>query len=245
MGQLYGIIGFPLGHTFSPSYFNRKFADMGIDARYEAFPLASIAELPTLLARHPQICGLNVTIPYKSAVLPYLDDIHPDAVRVGAVNCIGIRKGRLTGYNTDVIGFRDSLMPLLHPRHNRALVLGTGGSSRAVVHVLEGLGIACTRVSRHPVLGQSVGYQELSEFDISRNKLIVNTTPLGMAPHTDTLPQLPYDALGSLHLLYDLVYNPAETPFLQAGRRHGAAVKNGLEMLHLQAEAGWKIWTGE
>jgi shikimate dehydrogenase len=243
MTALYGIIGRPLEHSFSPAYFNDKFRKQGIDARYEKFELAAIDEFPALLQNNPQLGGLNVTIPYKESVLAYLDELDPVTTAVGAVNCIRISNGKTKGYNTDIIGFRESLLPLLQPQHTKALVLGTGGASKAVLHVLDEAGINYTSISRSPD-GRQLTYADLTSDIITAHKLIINTTPLGMHPHINQSPQLPYEAIGTQHLLYDLIYNPAETKFLSLGRQQGAVIKNGLEMLHLQAEAAWRIWHG-
>ncbi len=240
----YGIIGFPLTHTFSPTYFNTKFAKEGIDAVYSCYPLAQINDFKVLLNAVPLLRGLNVTIPYKQTIIPYLTELDTIAGGMGAVNCIDMRGGILKGYNTDIIGFRESLLPLLQPWHKQALVLGTGGGSRAVGYVLGNEGIAYKKVSRTRETGtDTISYDELTPEIIKEYTLIVNTTPLGMAPDVDTYPPLPYSALTPHHLLYDLVYNPSETRFLTLGKAQGAVIKNGMEMLPLQAEAAWKIWS--
>lgn len=238
---MYGIIGYPLLQTFSPGYFNAKFEQSGLEESYHKFPLASIAELSTLLQELPGLKGLNVTIPYKEAVLPFLDELDDTAAQIGAVNTIKIRDGRLTGFNTDVIGFRDSLQPLLGPQHRQALILGTGGASKAVAYALAQLSIGYRFVSRNPAEGQ-LPYALLDAATINDHLLIVNTTPLGMAPDTSTFPLIPYEHLHTGHLLYDLVYNPSVTLFLQKGAAQGTATKNGYEMLIGQAEAAWAIW---
>ncbi len=238
----FGLIGYPLGHSFSPAYFQEKFGREGIDASYEAFPLPQIGALPELLHARPGLRGLNVTIPYKEAVLPLLDALHPDAAAIGAVNCIAIRNGQLTGYNTDWIGFAESLAAWLGPLPRRALVLGTGGASKAVLFALQRLGIEAATVSRTRKKAD-YGYGELSPDRLRAHPLVVNTTPLGTAPDVDAAPPLPYAALTPEHALYDLVYNPPETRFLREGAQRGAAVKNGYEMLVRQAEAGWTIWS--
>ena len=237
----YGLLGYPLGHSFSRAFFSDKFAREGIDAEYLNFELPDIAALPAILDGHPDLRGFNVTIPYKQAVMAYLDDISPEARAIGAVNTVKIAVNRLIGHNTDVIGFRDSLRPLLQPHHTQALVLGTGGASRAVTHALDALGIAWRYVSRKG----SFSYADLTPAILADYTLIVNCTPLGMSPRIDACPDIPYEALTSRHLLYDLVYNPEETLFLRRGRERGAATKNGLEMLHLQALAAWQIWTDQ
>lgn len=240
MAAQYGIIGYPLEHSFSPKWFGEKFAAEGIEAMYKAFPLEHIDVLPDLLANYP-IRGLNVTIPYKNSVIDYLDELDIVAAEIGAVNCIDIRHGLKKGYNTDVIGFEESLKPLLRSQHTKALVLGTGGSARAVRYVLDKLGIEYRSVSRYLSEG-SIGYAEVNEDVIASHPLIINTTPLGMSPNVDAAPHIPYEAIGSQHLLYDLIYNPAETLFLQMANEQGAVIKNGYEMLVLQAEASWRIW---
>ena len=247
MTMCYGIIGFPLSHSFSPAWFNAKFEREGIDARYDAFPISDLAELPKLIRQNPNLLGLNVTIPYKEKVLHYLDKVDAAAADVGAVNCIGIKDGILTGYNTDIIGFRDSLLLLLASAHNSALVLGNGGAARAVKYVLLELGIDYIVVSRSPdpLATDECGYEFLSAEMIQSHRLIINTTPLGMYPDIDRCPPVPYEAIGKEHLLYDLVYNPELTQFLAQGATRGARIKNGLEMLELQAEAAWRIWSGE
>lgn len=241
MPAQYGLIGYPLSHSFSPAYFAAKFAQQGIDAVYDLYPLEDVKELHALVQNTPGLKGLNVTIPYKESVIPLLDELDADAKAIGAVNCIKIENGKTTGYNTDAIGFEESLKPLLRPQHSHALVLGTGGASLAVVTVLKKLGINWRYVSRAKQDG-SYTYDELNADILSQYKLIINTTPLGMSPNTDTCPALPYEAIGRDHLLYDLVYNPAETLFLSKGKPQGAAIKNGLEMLELQADASWRIW---
>jgi shikimate dehydrogenase len=237
----YGLIGYPLTHSFSAAYFKKKFAAGHIEAFYRAFPLADIGEFPTLVKSQPLLCGLNVTIPYKTAIIPYLDVVDTIADETGAVNCISIKNGIKSGYNTDVIGFEESLKPLLKPFHTLALVLGTGGASKAVCYVLKKLGIEYLQVSRSKRM-DTITYDELTEDFIKAHTLIINTTPLGMQPNTDSCPDLPYQYVGSQHLLYDLIYNPADTKFLSLGKQYGATIKNGLEMLQLQAEASWTIW---
>lgn len=229
------------------------FAREGIDAEYLNFELSDIGQLPQLLDEHPRLRGLNVTIPHKQAVIPYLDELSDEARAIGAVNVIrvgydaaGVR--HLKGFNSDVIGFTDSIRPLLQPHHTRALVLGTGGASKAICRGLEQLGIEWRYVSRKRIApGDSTTESPLTYSDVTPAVLtdytvIVNCTPLGMYPRMDVCPTLPYAALSSRHLLYDLVYNPDITLFMRQGRRYGATVKNGLEMLHLQAMASWRFW---
>ena len=237
----FGLIGYPLTHSFSKKYFTEKFEKEGIDASYSLFPISSIDQLPDLIANDNHLQGLNVTIPYKQAVLPYLSAIDTAAKDTGAVNCIDIQNGMVTGYNTDIIGFRRSLEPLLQPQHTHALILGTGGASLAVKYVLDKLGIAYHFVSRRK--GEHVWtYEDIGEEIVSGHTLIINTTPVGMYPDINACPPLPYQAVSNQHLLYDLVYNPGETLFLAKGKAQGAVIKNGLEMLQLQAEASWDIW---
>ena len=308
----YGLLGYPLGHSFSRAYFNNKFAKEGIDAEYLNFELQSVEELPQLLAEHPRLRGLNVTIPHKQAVIPLLDELSDEARAIGAVNVIrierqesGTAKPYLKGFNSDVIGFVESIRPLLQPHHKRALVLGTGGASKAVCRGLEKLGIEWRYVSRKrqtatpapdgpitapsaspkspitvpsgspegpltpkvpapdgPITAPSASpkkpitvpsgspegpltYSDLTPSFIADYTVIVNCTPLGMFPRIDSSPELPYAALSKHHLLFDLVYNPGITQFMRQGRRFGATVKNGLEMLHLQADASWDFWNGK
>lgn len=244
--DLYGLIGYPLGHSFSARFFTEKFAAEGIDAVYRNFELPDAAQLQSVVANHPELRGLNVTIPHKQAVLPYLDELSKEAAAIGAVNVIRIGrdiKGQpyLKGYNSDVIGFTRSLQPLLRPCHRKALVLGTGGASKAVVYGLQSLGITPVYVSRTP-RPDGLTYADLNREVMAEHLVVINCTPVGMFPHVDECPDLPYEWLGPDHLLYDLVYNPETTLFLQKGKTQGAAVKNGLEMLHLQALASWDFW---
>ncbi len=235
----YGLIGFPLTHSFSPRYFAQKFQREGIDASYEAFPLAQIAGFRDLLRLHPGLRGLNVTTPHKQSVIALLDTLDDAARQIGAVNCIRITAGRLAGHNTDWTGFRDSLSPLLSARHAAALVFGAGGASQAVRFALQAMGIPFQTVSRTAGKADLV-YSDLTPSIIGQHSILINTTTLGTEGR-GLLP-IPYDAVSPQHLLYDLVYNPSITPFLQEGLSRGAAVKNGLEMLERQAESSWKIW---
>lgn len=242
----FGLIGFPLTHSFSKKYYLEKFRKERIaDAAYELYPIEAIEELPFLL-QSEALAGINVTIPYKIAVMKYLDSISPEAEAVEAVNCIRIEddgrgEKKLTGYNTDVFGFEKSLKPLLKPQHRKALVLGTGGAAKAVVYTLSQLGIAYKMVSRTPRT-DFLAYKELTAEIIQTHTLIINTTPLGTYPDVDGCPDIPYGHINAGHLLYDLVYNPAVTAFLKKGGLQGATVKNGMEMLELQAEKNWEIW---
>ncbi|QJD79114.1 shikimate dehydrogenase family protein [Spirosoma rhododendri] len=243
----YGLIGYPLTHSFSQRYFTEKFAREGIaDSRYELFEMPDVATALPALLEQPGLRGLNVTIPHKQAVQPYLDRLDASAEKVGAVNVIKIEAdGSRTGYNSDYYGFRQSLEDWLAALNRtttdlRALVLGTGGASKAVVAALSDLGIAYKVVSRTKT-ADNLTYDELPDV-IDQYELLINCSPVGTYPHTDEAPALPYDQLTDRHLLYDLVYNPAETRFMQLGHARGAAAVNGYQMLVLQAEKAWAIW---
>lgn len=247
MHEEYGLIGHPLGHSFSAAFFAQKFAAEGIDASYHNFDLTTIDEVEDMLSTHPQLRGFNVTIPYKQAILPYLDTVSSEAQEIGAINVVKVvydKEGKrsLHGFNSDVVGFSRSIAPLLQPHHTKALVLGTGGASRAIVYGLKQLGISATLVSRRPCEGQ-LTYAEIDAQVLQAHTVVVNCSPIGMHPHVDEAPALPYELLGERHLCYDLVYNPAETAFMQRSAAQGACVKNGLEMLHLQALSAWEMWT--
>lgn len=243
--KLYGLLGYPLVHSFSQNYFNQKFEAENIDAEYINFEIPDIGMLMEVIAENENLNGLNVTIPYKEQVIPFLDEIDPAASEVGAVNVIKFIRGkdglRLKGYNSDIIGFTDSIKSLLKPHHQSALVLGTGGAAKAVSYSLRKLGLEVQLVSRRKSANTLV-YEELTKNDLKTHKVIVNTTPLGMYPNVDTCPDIPYRYLTSQHLCYDLIYNPDETLFLKNSRLAGAQVKNGLEMLLLQAFASYSIW---
>ena len=238
----YGLIGYPLGHSFSINYFNEKFDNEGIDARYE---LASIRQFPEIIDTNPELRGLNVTIPYKEQVIDYLDSLSPEAQAIGAVNVIKVEhKGKntiLKGYNSDVIGFTRSIEPLLERYHKKALILGTGGACKAIDFGLKSLGLQTQWVSRHEK-PNAITYEQITAELITEYNVIVNCTPCGMYPHADECPRLPYEAMNSHTLLYDLLYNPDETLFMKRGKARGALVKNGLEMLLLQAFASWEFW---
>lgn len=241
----YGLIGYPLGHSFSKSYFNEKFENEGINAEYINFEIPTLDSLPEILASNPELKGLNVTIPYKEKVISYLDSISPEARAIGAVNVIRVdHKGNdtyLKGFNSDVIGFTKSIEPLLERFHKKALILGTGGASKAVNFGLKSLGLETVFVSRFERPG-TIQYSQITPDIIQEYNVIVNCTPCGMYPHLDECPQLPYEAMTSKNILYDLLYNPDETLFMKKGAQHGATVKNGLEMLLLQAFASWEFW---
>jgi shikimate dehydrogenase len=241
--KLYGLIGYPLGHSFSKKYFTEKFAAEGITGcSYENFPIKSIDELSNLLAQNPALCGFNITIPYKQSVLQFLDNSSLLPQNLNACNCIKIVDGKLIGYNTDVIGFERSLMEKLQPCHKHALILGNGGAAEAVKFVLQKLHINYKIVSRKIDDGSLLTYADLNEQIIRESLLIINTTPLGTFPAVNECPAIPYEYLTANHFLYDLVYNPATTLFLQKGEEHGATIKNGSDMLVIQAEESWRIW---
>ncbi len=237
----YGIIGFPLGHSFSRGFFTEKFARESIDAQYLNFEIPDANMLREVLRDNPELKGLNVTLPHKQAVIPLLDELSDEAREIGAVNVIRIRDGKLKGFNSDIIGFTESIKPLLQPWHKKALILGTGGASRAIRVGLTRLGIEWTYVSRTPREGM-LTYSDLTAEVMQQYMVIVNCSPVGMFPKTGEAPNIPYELLTPKHLLYDLVYNPEETLFMQKGRAQDAIVKNGLEMLHLQAIASWEFW---
>ena len=243
--DLYGLIGHPLGHSFSKKFFNEKFQNEMIDAEYRNFDIDTIKSFPTIIEEHSNLRGLNITIPYKELIIPYLDELSEDAQAIGAVNVIKISRNHegvhLKGYNSDVIGFTDSIRPLLKPFHKKALILGTGGASKAIRYGLYKLGIETCFVSRRPKEGM-LTYSDLTADIMAEYTVIVNCSPVGMFPHTDERPDLPYQLSGSHHILYDLVYNPDETLFMKSGKEQGATTKNGLEMLILQARAGWNFW---
>jgi shikimate dehydrogenase len=243
----FGLIGNPLTHSFSKKYFDEKFEKENIvDCEFNVYPLVNINELPQLLIDNPYIIGLSVTLPYKESVIPFLNEIDITAQVVGAANCIKIINKQLKGYNTDVFGFKQSIKPFLESNHQRALILGTGGASKAVAYVLKEIGIDYFFVTRnkdsHIKNDNLLTYNELNENTIRAFKLIVNTTPVGMFPKIDTAPDIPYQFISSSHLLYDLVYNPLETEFLRRGKEQKASIVNGLSMLHQQAEEAWRIW---
>lgn len=257
----YGLIGYPLSHSFSKKYFSEKFEKEHItDARYDLFPIEHITQLPELLRQNPGLCGLNVTVPHKIGVLKYLDWIEHDARKAGAVNCIRISAQspvsaafsgevgvigddfRLEGFNTDIYGFEMSLKPLLKDHHDKALVLGDGGAARAVKCVLENLGVEYKVVTRKRHPGNLL-FADLKPKHIKDHLMIINTTPIGMSPNVNECPPIPYGAITEDHLLYDLIYNPEKTLFLEKGGQKGATIKNGYEMLILQAEKSWEIWT--
>jgi shikimate dehydrogenase len=245
--KIYGLIGQKLEHSFSPKFFQQKFKLENIkNADYQLYPLQSIQEFDSLIQNNSNLSGLNVTIPYKTDIIPYLDKITSAAEEIGAVNTIkfasSFKSLQLIGYNTDYLGFIESLKPFLKPYHSKALVLGTGGSSKAVQYALKKLNINFLMVSRNPIHQNQIDYSMLTKDLITEYEIIINTTPVGMFPDTGQKPAIPYSFLTRRHLLYDLIYNPVKTLFLQEGEKKGCQIINGLEMLKIQAEYSWKIW---
>lgn len=244
--EIYGLIGYPLTHSFSKVFFNQKFTAENIAAEYINFEIPHIDLVREVISENPNLQGFNITIPYKELIFPYLDSIDDDAAAIGAVNVVKLerdKKGEITlkGYNSDVIGFCDSIKPLLQPHHKKALILGTGGAAKAVKHGLHKLGIESIYVSR-TVSEDTITYHDITAELLNDYHVIINTTPLGMYPKVNSAPELPYNLLNSNHLCYDLIYNPDETKFMRESRENGAQVKNGLEMLLLQAFAAWEMW---
>ena len=242
----YGLIGFPLGHSFSRKYFSEKFErEKIIDSSYENFPIVSIEDFPELLDSNPELCGLNVTIPYKTAILKYIDVPEPAVSQIGAANVLKIQRKdgniRIHGFNSDVTGIYDSLKPVIGGNIRNALILGTGGGSRAVQYTLSKLGLNLVIVSRKRAPGL-ICYDDLNRTILEKTELIVNTTPLGMFPDSSSKPDLNYDLLNKNHILFDLVYNPEITEFLRMGKERGCRIVTGLKMLHSQAERSWEIW---
>ena len=238
----YGLIGYPLTHSLSQQYFTKKFIEEGIEnCVYDRFSIPSITDLHDILIMHPDLCGFNITIPYKKEVLAFLTERSKAVEEVGACNCVKIESGKLIGYNTDVIGFENSLIPFLKPIHNSALVLGTGGAALAIVYVLQKLGIEFSYVSRTATIGQ-FSYNDLDASVMASHTLIINTTPLGMFPNIEDCPAIPYDLLTPEHHLFDLTYNPAASTFLTKGKQMGTTIQNGQQMFVEQAEQSWRIW---
>lgn len=248
--KLYGLIGYPLTHSFSAQYFNEKFYRENIlDCSYELFPLQDISELKGLFKNYAHLKGLNISIPYKEQIIPFLSNIEETAKQIGAVNTVKIMDHPnfiLHGFNTDVYGFEESIKPYLKKHHKKALILGTGGASKAVTFVLNKLGIASSLVSRNQSNTQNTNtYSEIDEETIHTHQIIINTTPIGMFPNISQMPEIPYQFLTKEHFLYDLIYNPKETLFLKEGRKKEATICNGEQMLYLQAEKSWQIWNKE
>ncbi len=245
MTKQFGLIGFPLSHSFSKGYFAQKFQKENIsDCSYDVFPLEKIEDFVELCNANKNLVGLNVTIPYKEKIIPFLDELNEEAKAIVAVNTIKFINGKKIGYNTDCYGFEMSLKPLLKQHHTSALILGTGGASKAVEYVLRKLGIQFQYVSRNKS-EKAISYEELNELIIHNSTLIINSTPIGTYPNVEPAPNIPYNGITEKHLLYDLIYNPEETKFLKEGKLLCAQTKNGLEMLYLQAERSWEIWTSK
>lgn len=242
----YGLIGYPLSHSFSQKYFTEKFEREGIpDAVFHVFAIPSIDKLPQLLKEHPLLKGFSITIPYKRSVIEYLDGVSTAVKEMNACNCVKIKEGKLYGYNTDIVGFKESFVKHLKPYHTKALILGTGGASSAVEFVLKKLHIDYIFVSRKKDASKNIaGYADVNEALLQEYKIIINTTPLGTYPDVNDAPNIPYHLLTPQHYLFDLVYNPAKTKFLALGEQQGATIQNGYEMLVLQSEENWKIWNG-
>ena len=239
----YALVGKNIAYSFSRNYFKEKFKREGItDSQYINFDIQGLEQLPELLLTTPNVKGLNVTIPYKREIIPFLQTIDPTAEAIGAVNTVKITPQGLIGFNTDCYGFTESLRPLLQPHHTQALILGTGGASAAVAYALKQLGIAYRFVSRTPREGQ-LSYNQLTQEILQTHQLIINCTPLGTYPTVDEYTPIPYQYITSAHLLYDLIYNPPQTAFLAQGVQRGATTTNGQRMLELQAEKSWELWT--
>ncbi len=239
----FGLIGKDIEYSFSRNYFSSKFESLDLPYSYVNFDLKTIEEFPSLIKNNPELKGLNVTIPYKEAVMPFLDSLHKSAKKIGAVNTIKFtKKGKLKGYNTDAYGFKKSITPFIETHHKRALILGTGGASKAICYVLKKLGIEYKFVSRKPSDSHQLPYSQLNEDNIKDYHIIINCTPLGTFPDTMACPDIPYAGLTSQHLLFDLVYNPSTTTFMKNGQEYGAITTNGSKMLEHQAEKAWSIW---
>ncbi|MBK9191914.1 MAG: shikimate dehydrogenase [Crocinitomicaceae bacterium] len=241
MSKQFGLIGKKLGHSFSKDFFEKKFQLLNLDATYRNFELERIEDVKSLFA-DPTIEGLNVTIPYKQSFIPFLDSLDPVAERVGAVNCIQLKNGKSKGFNTDVFGFSQAIKPFLESHHERALILGTGGASRAVEFVLAELGLAVFFISRHPKNDNEFAWSDINENMVQSCGIIVNTTPVGMFPEVNQCPEFPFEYLNPTHLVMDLIYNPKETELLKRAKAAGASVINGESMLFQQAEKSWEIW---
>jgi shikimate dehydrogenase len=240
--RLFGLLGYPLTHSFSQNYFAKKFAEESIaDAQYENFSLSSLNDLPTSLLNKENLCGFNITIPHKKSILSFLDEQTGPVREMGACNCVRIKGGKRIGYNTDIIGFAHSLKPFIQAHHTDALILGTGGAAAAVEYVFRKAGIHFQYVSREKK-NQAITYESLDEAIIKKHLLIINTSPVGQFPNITEAPAIPYEYIGTKHHLFDLIYNPGETNFLRQGRERGASIQNGQEMLIIQAEESWRIW---
>lgn len=238
----FGLVGKDISYSFSRGYFTKKFADLGLESySYENFDFQAIEEISDVLKNNTDIKGMNVTIPYKQEVIPYLSEIDTEAEKIGAVNTIQFTKNGLKGYNTDAYGFKNAMAPFLKPHHKKALILGTGGASKAVAYVLEELGISYIFVSRN-VGDNKISYEQVTEGILQEHTILVNCTPLGTHPNIKERPALPYEFISDRHFLFDLIYNPEKSAFLTAGETKGAQISNGLRMLELQADRSWEIW---
>lgn len=246
--KTYGLIGYRLGYSFSKGFFTKKFEEEGLsDHEYVNFELDNIDEFPGIFEKNDHIAGLNCTIPYKQELMPFMDEIDEEAAQVGAINTVKIIRNedgiKLKGFNTDIYGFENSLMPLLNEKHKKALILGTGGASKAIKHILDKNGIDYISASiEKDLFDKEIRYEQIDESMMKERLIIIHATPLGTFPKVDTCPAIPYEHITADHVLFDLVYNPEETLFLKKGKEKGATTKNGLEMLHLQAIKAWEIW---
>ncbi len=238
----FGLVGKDISYSFSRGYFTQKFADLGLeDHSYENFDFQAIEEIQDVLDNNSDIKGMNVTIPYKQEVMPFLTELDPEAEKIGAVNTIQFSKNGLKGFNTDAYGFKNAMAPFLKPHHTKALILGTGGASKAVAYVLGELGISYVFVSRNPGKNK-ISYDQVTEEVLKEHTILINCTPLGTHPNIEQRPALPYEFITDQHFLFDLIYNPEKTAFLAAGEAKGAQISNGLRMLELQADRSWEIW---
>jgi len=241
-GKKFGLVGKNIGYSFSKNYFTERFRnDNVLDNSYDNFDIQDISEFPKIIEDNPDLAGLNVTIPYKEIVIPYLDSLSKKATQIGAINVIRFKKGKLKGYNSDYYGFKKSLQPLLKPHHKKALILGTGGASKAIAFALDELDILYTFVSRE-AKENTIDYNRINATTFDNYQIIINCTPLGTSPNTAAFPPIPYEFFTENHIAFDLIYNPQETQFLSKAKANGATIKNGMEMLILQAEKAWKIW---
>lgn len=240
----FGLVGKNISYSFSRKYFTEKFTDLGLtNHEYVNFDIASIDGFVAVIKNNLNLKGVNVTIPYKEKIIPFLDELHKDAEKIGAVNTIKLKKnGKLKGYNTDAYGFKKSLQPYLESHHSKALILGTGGASKAIKFALNKLNIESLFVSRNPKKDNEISYDNLSDKKLKEHTIIINCTPLGTHPDVEKCPNINYKVITEKHLLYDLIYNPAKTAFLTHGEKQGATIVNGLKMLELQAEKAWRIW---
>lgn len=240
----FGLVGKNIPYSFSKKYFTEKFEKLNLsDYEFHNFDIDNINKLPKILKKYPQLKGLSITIPYKEQVIEFLDEISIEAKEIGAVNCIKIIDKKLVGFNTDIYGFENSFKPLLKSNHQKAIILGTGGASKAIKYVLTKLSIPYISVSRNPGKDDEISYPSLTDAIIKEYQIIINCTPVGTFPSINKYPKIPYKCLNETNYLFDLIYNPSETILLKNGKKRGATIKNGLEMLEIQAEKAWEIWT--